>query len=90
MSNPQLTTTPGYIHGGHHQEVTASWDIPVVYVVIEQVQEKIKLIEEELTELRNMRSMNDTSRQCTALCHSAWCQNAMSGIQAGSLISRLE
>ena len=76
-----LSPISGYIPDGHHRDVTASCDIPVVYVLIEQLQEKIQLIEEELIELRNMRSMNDTSRQCTVSC-----QNAMSGLQAGSLI----
>ena len=77
-----LSPISGYKPDGHHRDVTASWNIPVVYVIIEQLQEKIKLIEEELIELRNMRSMNDTSRQCTASCHHL----AMSGLQAGSLI----
>ena len=81
-----LSPISGHVPDGHHQDVTASWDIPVVYVIIEQLQEKIKLIEDELIELRNMRSMNDTSQQCTASCHGASCQNAMSGLQAGSLI----
>ena len=47
-----MSSIPGYIPDAYHRDVTASWDIPVVYVIIEQLQLKIQEIEEELIRLR--------------------------------------
>ena len=46
------SSIPGYIPDAYHRDVTASWDIPVVYVIIEQLQLKIQCIEEELIRLK--------------------------------------
>ncbi len=47
-----LSPIPGYIPDAYHRDVTASWDIPVVYVIIEQLQLRIRDIEEELIRLK--------------------------------------
>ncbi len=47
-----LSPMSGYIPDGHRRDVTSSWNIPVVYVIIEQLQLKIQSIEEELIRLK--------------------------------------
>ncbi len=52
MRSPTRDTYTGYIPDAYHRDVTASWDVPIVYKIIEQLQLRIQDIEEELIRLR--------------------------------------
>ena len=55
-------TCPSHIYrnvSDTHRDITASWDVPVVYIIIEQLQLRIRDIEEELTRLRAKTSHCD-------------------------------